>query len=106
MASLRANGFATIIGSKELPKEVKDKLLSADEGKKKVLCAVLKDADGNEVVIKGKLVLSKPGSLMIRFATWIKSFQLVEVDSVPAKADKEENAKKRAKVLAEELANL
>jgi len=105
MAMLRMNGLATIIGSKELPHEVKQQIMSASEGKAKAIRVVLKDHEGNEIVLRGKLELSSKGSLMARFANVIKSFKLVEVDRPQAK-DKEAEAKERAKTLARELTNL
>jgi len=112
MAKLQVTGFATIAGSKKLPQEVRDEVLAASEGKVKSLRAVMTDSEGNETVLKGKLVLSSSGSLMARFAMKINSFELVEVDDPALKQDttdedkakdKKDRAEASAQVLASEL---
>ena len=103
---LQLNGFATIAGSAKLPAEVKEQVLEAGEGKVKGLEARLVDAEGKEVVLKGRLQLSSKGSLMCRYAMKIESFELVDVDDPKPekpKATKEEREEARANQLAAEL---
>ena len=103
---LQLNGFVTIADSKKLAPEVKEQILDVPEGKVKRLEARLTDAEGNEVVLRGPLQLSKQGSLMARFAMKITSFDLVEIDDPKVekpKATKEEKEEARANQLAAEL---
>jgi hypothetical protein len=103
---LQVNGFATIAGSKKLAPEVKEQILDSAEGKVKRVEARFVDADGNEVVLRGPLQLSKQGSLMARFAMKISSFELVEVDDPKAEKKqptKEEKEEARVNQLAAEL---
>ena len=100
MARLQLTGFVTIAKSSELSDEEKAQVLKASEGKVKAVRAVLVDAEGNEVVISGKLQLSSKGSLTARFGAKVESFELVEVD-----AEKSKSAPK-ADNLAKELLGL
>jgi len=100
---LQLNGFAVIAGSKKLAPEVKEQILSAPEGKKKILQAKLTDAEGNVITLKGPLQLSKQGSLMARYAMKIESFELVFVDEPKKKVTKEEKEEAKVNQLAAEL---
>jgi len=78
---LQVTGFLTIAKSAELTDEQKQQVLKASEGKVKAVRAVLTDSEGKEVVVQGRLDLSKKGSLTARFAMKIDAFDLVEVDA-------------------------
>jgi hypothetical protein len=108
MAKLQVNGFATIAKSKELPQEVKDQVLSC-EGKNthKAIRCKMTDAEGNDVIIGGKLITSSVGSLMARMAFKLNSFELVEIDNpklVKKGEDKEQKKADKVKASAEALA--
>ena len=103
---LQLNGFATVSGSKKLAPEVKEQILEASEGKVKCLQAKFTDAEGNVVILKGRLQLSSVGSLTCRYAMKIESFELVEIDDPKiekVKASKEEKEEARVNKLAAEL---
>lgn len=104
MAKLQVTGFLTIAKSSELSEEDKAKVLQAAEGKVKKVRAVLVDAEGNEVVVSGRLTLSSKGSLTARFGAKINSFEIVEVDDEKGKSDAP--SKNGAEVLAQELLGL
>jgi len=101
---LQLNGFATILGSKKLPLEIKEQILKASNGKFKRLQSTFKDAEGNKIFLKGKLELSKSGSLMCRYVMKIDSFELVDVDA-PKPKSKEEKQEERTNKLASDLLN-
>lgn len=84
---VQLTGNATIIGSKALSDEEKAKVLSAAEGKRKVVRLHLVDAQGNETVLEGRLYESKSGSLTARIMLQSEDCKVVEVATKAAKDD-------------------
>lgn len=77
---LQINGFATILYSKNLPENIKNQILQAEQGKRKIIMIRLTDVDGNPFELKGTLTRSKQGSLMARFTASSRSFELLEIE--------------------------
>lgn len=83
---LQVTGFMTLSGSAKLPN--KEALVSAPEGKVKCFRKVLTDpATGEQVVITGKMVLSKnSGNISSRIAFKLHNPEVVIVDTKAKKA--------------------
>jgi hypothetical protein len=109
MSKLQLNANAIVSKSKKLPREVKDQILSASEGKVKAMIIRLTDVDGKEVTLKGKLRLSKEGSLVASVNGKIDSFEIETVDAPKERVklteeEKEANKEAKKQKEAEELA--
>jgi len=97
MAKLQVNANFTIANSKTLTDEEKTQALSATEGKAKAIRVTVIDAQGNEVVLEGRMYISNNGSLTARVNTKVDNFEIVDVEDknvskAQAKEDKDREA--------------
>ena len=73
-------GYLSADGTKALSNEVKAKILEAPEGKVRVFRTTLYDADGNPVVLQGKVFASKTYGLTAKIDKVDLNFESVLVD--------------------------
>lgn len=92
MGKVQINGSATIINTKELATEVKNKMLEAPDGYHIELQV--------NTPLHGKLYISPAGSLTCRLTLKAKNYELV---AVPDKAKKSEVTQEEIDALANSL---
>lgn len=79
----RIHGHMTLRRSKSMPDAVKDSIVKAPEGKKKVLRKVLVDPEtGEQVIVKGELRVANTGSLSAFINFMVENVECLLEDKV------------------------
>lgn len=92
---VQVNGTMTVFNSNKYGEEIKQKILSAPNGKVRVIKKVLIDPETNEeVVITGKLYQAPSGSLTSRIAFKLDNIKSLLIDDKKNKAQQKKVDKK------------